>query len=339
MSHLDIVTKFAQRKINKRTESVEWTGRHVYCKGDTIYSYGSHFPMARFLGMVNKKPFFLKNGDRYSDSTSRHQGMVNTKCIGPTISRRGLEAAGIGFNSIGLPRQRNISYAIIDFRPDFNKHVYQNRKTGKLYSDFDYETKKFSKEFSAKQGMFIPYSTRDDEPYLSGHWHILGACLLTDAKRNCYLCSLDEDSYFVSQLPKLVKTVEQAFQILKPKAVVQAEKEGLEVKRQGEWFFIPTGIKGYSGLADFFQLTSITAAKKLAIMQVLPRQSEQSNRHVCHQFKHENEPTLAFGSVRHWFAGSDQVTGQHRTLRLGEEWHECHKNTEIASWSASGKFD
>lgn len=49
------------------------TGSNVYFEGRTIYSYGSHFPMAYLSGYG----IVLVNSDSYSNSTSRHQSYVN----------------------------------------------------------------------------------------------------------------------------------------------------------------------------------------------------------------------------------------------------------------------
>ncbi len=46
----------------------------IYFEGRTIYSYGSHFPMATFLSHA----VVLINSDSYSVSTSRHQGYVSS---------------------------------------------------------------------------------------------------------------------------------------------------------------------------------------------------------------------------------------------------------------------
>jgi len=53
----------------------------IYYKGDVIYSYGSHFPMAIFMG----GRCTVINGDKYSPTTSRHQstlrGVISDYCI------------------------------------------------------------------------------------------------------------------------------------------------------------------------------------------------------------------------------------------------------------------
>ena len=44
----------------------------MFIEGDTIYSYGKHFPIALRLG----NNIFLVNVDKYSSSTSKHQSYV-----------------------------------------------------------------------------------------------------------------------------------------------------------------------------------------------------------------------------------------------------------------------
>jgi hypothetical protein len=59
---------------------------NVYSIGDTIYSYGSHFPMAtKVIGRKDKFSsgvVFLINPNSYSSTTSSHQGAVRSACTG-----------------------------------------------------------------------------------------------------------------------------------------------------------------------------------------------------------------------------------------------------------------
>ena len=45
---------------------------------------------------------------------------------------------------------------------------------------------------------------------------------------------------FITQVFRKLQTVEEAFESLMPKAVKKAKAKGLEVKRQGDWFFVPS---------------------------------------------------------------------------------------------------
>lgn len=51
-------------------------GSNLFIEGDTIYSYGLHFPVAR----RNADGTFWFNPDKYSQSTSRHQSYVAQAC-------------------------------------------------------------------------------------------------------------------------------------------------------------------------------------------------------------------------------------------------------------------
>lgn len=55
---------------------------NVYTIGDTIYSYGSHFPMAKRIVTRRGTVVFLLNPDTYSVTTSSHQAQVRSACSG-----------------------------------------------------------------------------------------------------------------------------------------------------------------------------------------------------------------------------------------------------------------
>ncbi len=66
------------------------------------------------------------------------------------------------------------------------------------------------------------------------------------------LFGIDESGWFASLLPKSdkqVKNVNEAYQSLKPREVIDAEKTDTEIKRQGDWFLIKENRKEILGLA------------------------------------------------------------------------------------------
>lgn len=71
LSNQELANRFAAGK--RRGSS-----NRMYIEGDTIYSYGSHFPIAH-----RTKKGYTFNRSKYSHSTSKHQGAV----------RRALQAA------------------------------------------------------------------------------------------------------------------------------------------------------------------------------------------------------------------------------------------------------
>jgi hypothetical protein len=56
--------------------------RHVYFQGDTIYSYGSHFPMAKIVTRPHGGRFVYFTTKTYSVTTAKHLGMVRSALHG-----------------------------------------------------------------------------------------------------------------------------------------------------------------------------------------------------------------------------------------------------------------
>lgn len=85
MNHKQIITRWRDQ------QKPRGTGFNVYYEGKTIYSYGSHFPMAYITditsGAILFTPIILINADSYSVSTSKHQGMVNAVCYRDVVIR------------------------------------------------------------------------------------------------------------------------------------------------------------------------------------------------------------------------------------------------------------
>ena len=68
-----VVEKFLEGITNKRASN-------FFSKGDALYSFGEHFELAirraKEDNLQNKKEWFLLNGDKYSITTSQHQGVT-----------------------------------------------------------------------------------------------------------------------------------------------------------------------------------------------------------------------------------------------------------------------
>jgi len=70
-SHSEIVIAFAEGATSGK-------GSRIFIEGDTIYSYGYHFPLAKRIGTRE----YLINPESYSSSTRKHQGHVARILVG-----------------------------------------------------------------------------------------------------------------------------------------------------------------------------------------------------------------------------------------------------------------
>lgn len=271
----------SQAKLIKefRDGTTHGTASNMFVDGDTLYSYGHHFPLAvRYEGPEGYT--FLINADRYSISTACQQNRVFD--LGPQIPFSALQAASLNPRRVG----------IVDVRKD------------------DYHE--------------IPDPKPDDPDHVRIE-HTLGATLIADPRGRFYLSSLDENepwrlrSYFLCQLPGEVLTVAEAYENLVPDRVQEwKEKHDDGVRRQGEWFFLPSDIETRHLPRPTYRMAPL-----------------QDTDHFVTELR-RNQDLYARGTVYHM---PEQRRPQHKRLSLRRTWHEAAKNLAVASWNAEGMVD
>jgi len=148
----------------------------------------------------------------------------------------------------------------------------------------------------------------------------------TDPTERRYLMGLDEKHLFISGLPKEdINTVAEAHQALKHTAVVEAEEEGKEVKRQGEYFFIPLSEKEEE---EF--LAKVDRDKKIKCKK--DRLSRRGQR------PHFVKRLIRMRRGRKVYAQGIVSHEQHNPLILSN-WHMVYRNRETESLGINGFVD
>lgn len=231
MNHKEVVRRFALRQKNARTGNVEWAGHNVYCRDNVLFSYGSHFPLAIYLGERDGQPFFIKNADKYSVSTSHHQSITSEYCKGPSLSTCHLEKNKIEFAKIKLED-------VIHFQPRFSEFVYLDTKTGLFYEEAHcrrtdgwadqkvdasnpwftggLEEKLVDKQWTPPKnttGGFTQHYKRDKVNRIRSGSYTIPEAVVLKSKRSYYLCSYNYDKGFACKLPGLPDNVEHAFEM------------------------------------------------------------------------------------------------------------------------------
>ena len=114
------------------------------------------------------------------------------------------------------------------------------------------------------------------------------------------LIGKDEQNLFITRMEEPIKTVDEALRLMEPISVRVARKKGINVKRQGDWFFIP--VKKVDNTSRIF--------KKLHLV----------GEHICDEgiiLRQEGwKRYYVRGNVRH---------PQHSTLYLSN-WHRTIQN-------------
>lgn len=101
--------------------------RNVWFSGATIYSYGTHFPLARAIKEEGRTVLWLLNGDASTVTTTRHQSHIRSAVGGSSIPSvivpfSVLDAAGIEVGSVrlleALPQRTEVIPHVAYVRPE-----------------------------------------------------------------------------------------------------------------------------------------------------------------------------------------------------------------------------
>jgi hypothetical protein len=149
---------------------------------------------------------------------------------------------------------------------------------------------------------------------------------------------------FLVKMPKKAKTISEAYELLKPKEVLDAERKGLKVLRQGEWFFIPSKAPKLKRvtltqdeiqklLTDRFSVMDNKGLQAKAAM--LPRpttlQAGDNRPNNVQMGITQGKVSFVKGKVSH--SGRE-----HADLTLND-WHIAIPNTATKSFTITGDID
>lgn len=132
---------------------------------------------------------------------------------------------------------------------------------------------------------------------------------------------------FLAKLPSKVSSIPEAYDSLKPQAVKDAEKQGLKVLRQGEWFLIPTNETPENPKAT----NKILAETKRNNWQRFTLQAGRNRpNHAAYGFKIGNDSFIS-GKLEH--------SGREHAPIILKGWFKVVPNTAIESFQISGDID
>lgn len=153
--------------------------------------------------------------------------------------------------------------------------------------------------------------------------------------------------FLVKLTDKTVKSISAAYDSLKPETVKQAERQGLKVLRQGEWFFIPVNEITAKGLE---RATKENAVKRITL-QAGPNRPNRAEGFQIYQGRviaderdlrnyQEIQAARAVAEKSQYFVtGTVSHDGrEHKDLTL-KGWYTPVSNTASSSWTVTGDVD
>ena len=287
--------------------ATEGKAARIFIEDNCMYSYGRHFELMRRMDWG-----FLLNADKYSSSTSRHQGYCMKHA------------------TIQIPYSALISANIFPRSIDLIDHESQRwDKTGNWYTWTDKGRKVIS------NSEYLALDAEDAQGYEEEEERRPEAAVISYNEK-FYLSSMDGNQFFLCKLPYEVTTVAEAFESLKPPEIIGLTND--EFRRQGEWFFVPTSEIPINILKDGVSLSAKKLSKlfyqSLLPNFVLPNRDTTGNPHTATRGIQLNNDTYVSGHVRH---------PEHKMLNLSyakdPQFFKVYENTALGSWGAIGNVD
>lgn len=304
-TNLQIIKRFAEAKL-----TCPGSAGNVFYRGDDLYSYGTHFRLA-IRKKFGKGVEFLVNGDVYSPSTSKHTSLVIQNCR-PNVQ--------IPFSALYSADILPGGIQIIDWSMD--KSWYTCPKCGREVAGIW--------EGMPHKDDRTPICLDDDGEPSAPKWnHILGSVIFKYENKT-YLSSTDEQekgrtAYFLCMLPKNVRTINDAYEVLIPKIVKEAIGAGVDVKRQGDYYFIPTTIEN-----------SLETKRPKNSALILRDERIEKSSHVASFYVKMHRIIYVRGTIFHSPIARE---GTHKNLYLKNVWHVPVKNMAVQGWTARGNVD
>jgi len=164
--------------------------------------------------------------------------------------------------------------------------------------------------------------------------HTLGDSVIR-VRDQFYLSGVDETGmyrgiYFLARLvtDRAPASFSEALSFLKPKVVQEAEARGAYVRRQGEWFAIPTKLLTSQLFHDVGRGVAVRREQ-----HVLGRDGHHRlEEAVIYRVGPQKGEVFARGVLSH-------TANEHVPLDLGFRWHQIVHNVQGASYSLGGNFD
>lgn len=337
----DIAVRFA-RNAGTDGRMLHNSASNVYVSRDgrTIYSYGSHFPMAEIMPADDgsARGWWLVNGDSYSVSTTRHQSLVRG-----ALQATGLPMLIVPFSALQSANVARDSVRITDVLPDRYETIthtvaaladvpdnyfwYDVREPWQDDAGWHYQTREHHLGESVFTGEVTEHHASRDargnaDPY---GW-------TTSKRRASFLSGFDTQEgfglYFMAELPGHAETVAEAYEMLRPAEVQAADAMGLHVTRQGDVFAVPSTYATRE-LASPERMVPVAGVNHI----VTERRLDALGREYGRGFM-RHRPLTTWGTPRR---------AEHRVQRMGDgkTWHLMLRNTVPAgrSWSVQGNVD
>jgi hypothetical protein len=224
--------------------------------------------------------------------------------IRPTISFQCLSRFYDGYPDTIFKKLSKGEITVVTFQPD---------------QSLPYKASKAKAKSKSKRK--LPKPPKPGFVRVGNKWHRSATVILYDLKtKKCFLMGQDGRAYFGCELPKVVETIEDAYDALMPDEVQSRS----DYQRQGEWFAIPVDKKDVPDEKDCIACFNDSTWP--------PRDDPQGSRHYlrCHEGRIGRD-----GNIYCYNLSMEHENGDHDDLCM-KGWCYLRRNHAIRSFSEQG---
>lgn len=154
---------------------------------------------------------------------------------------------------------------------------------------------------------------------------------------------------FLVRLPSAAGSIAEAYEILKPEPVVAALAKGQDVKRQGEFFFIPVSALEAKRLSKLAETEGNVIPLELRAGQNRPNTAKgiqlvdgkpvPDMQGMAWNERNELRKTLRGKSAECFITGKVEHTGREHAALILRGWYRAFPNTATQSFTITGDID
>jgi hypothetical protein len=307
-SHQEVLRSFVEQGRSLR-------GARVFADADegAVYSHGHHFPL-----VVRLRDGFVVNGRHVSVSTTRHQNGA----------LRALDEARAPYAVIPFDALGAALFGGADRSPW--SQPWHHASPSREAVDEIRKHVSIAVPTNGERWRQVQYRKADGTE--ATRWvHTLGDSVIV-VRDHYYISAVDDTGvgrglYFLTELRirQTPGSLREALESLKPDLVRQAERDGTEVRRQGEWFAIRRRVATGQLLRDVRRGMAIRSPG-----HVLGRSGHHRlTLAVIYKRGPQKGEVYARGTMRH-------TAGEHRMLSL-PNWYRVVHSIQGQSYSLGGR--
>lgn len=373
VGNTDAVTHYWVERLQTRDPGYESQARNsMSFRNDELHHYG-HWTLAYGLrDGRGRTRLVLINGDRWTQSTGGFGPSTESRRASAesAVRQAGLPYLVLPFSALHAAGIERRSIRVLEMLAETWTVTHRSYNAANLDRVWDLERHEDGSmsvpdaRHGYHSGVRAPVEIIEHSNWTEyrvpqfRHW--LGESVFTadvhdgDRRRRAvkFLSAFDHNEarecYFLCELPRTdARTVETAFEALAPKPVKAAQAAGLDVRRQGDIFAIPTSLttrelKSRATERQSLRMMPLLSTNHVATEQVSTADGDVYARGLLYHrpaFREPDHARIKLGDGRTWYRIVKNTVPIAKTRTRNSAWFNVQQSGQSRAWTLGGAVD